>query len=126
MQRNFTKTEQQTARGVSLFAFLSDLDPYRFSVSEKGYLLDAENPDWVGDIKKNWWYNNNRNASHKNGNTIDWLMYVSGEQYTFPEAMNILLAYADGDNWRQYLRNNKPDNFVPVDSYDYGNDLPFN
>ena len=124
--KTFTKTEQQTARGVSLFAFLSDLDPYRFSVSERGYLLDSENPDWVGDIKKNWWYDNNKNASHKNGNVIDWLMYMS-EGYTFPEAMTILLTYADGGDWKQYLRNNKTEpGFVPVDSYYGDEDLPFN
>ena len=122
--KTFTKTEQQTARGVSLFAFLSDLDPYRFSVSERGYLLDAENPDWVCSIQRNWWYDNGKNPKQKNGNIIDWVML---EGYSFPEAMTILLTYADGGDWRQYLRNNKnePD-FVPVDSYYGDEELPFN
>ena len=120
-QRNFTKTEQQTARGVNLFSFLSDYDPYRFSVSDRGYLLDAENPQWVGDIRKNWWYNNDKNASHKNGNIIDWLMYCEGTGYSFPETMTILLCFAEGGDWRQHLRN-KDTGFTAVDD----EDLPFN
>ena len=120
MQHKFSKTEQQTARAVSMPLFLSDYDPYRFTLNNKGYLLDSENPDWVGDIRKNWWYDNNKTASHKNGNIIDWLMYMSGNSYSFPEAMSILLEYDSGGDWKQYLRNNE---FTPVD---YDEELPFN
>lgn len=123
MQYKFSKTEQQTARNVSLFSFLSDYDPHRFSVSDRGYLLDANDPNWVGDIRKNWWYNNEKNAVHKNGNIIDFMMYY--ENYNFPETMQILLAYANGEDWKQHLRNNRNNaGFTPVD-YDE-NDLPFN
>ena len=70
---------------------------------------------------KNWWYDNSENASHKNGNIIDWLMYMSGEYYSFPETMTILLAYTRGEEWWQYLRNYE-------NPFDYlkPEDLPFN
>ena len=119
MQHRFSKEEQNRARGVSLVLFLSDYDPYRFTLNNKGYLLDSENPDWVGDVRRNWWYDNAPNAIRKNGNIIDWVMYFSGENYSFPETMNILLEYANGGNWKQYLRNNDSD-------FDETADLPFN
>ena len=126
MQRRFSREEQNIARGVNLALFCGDYDAHRFTVTDKGYLLDSENPDWVYSISRLWWYDNSKNPKHgKNGNAIDWVM---NEGYTFPEAMTILLTYADGGDWRQYIRGNKiePD-FVPVDSYDYGDeDLPFN
>lgn len=122
MQRRFSKEEQTKARGVSLALFLSDYDPYRFTLNNKGYLLDSENLDWVGDVRRNWWYDNNPRAIRKNGNMIDWLMYLSGENYSFPESMTILTTYADGGDWRQYLRNysnNESD-------FDETADFPFN
>lgn len=123
MQRRFGREEQQTARAVSMPLFLSDYDAYRFTLNNKGYLLDSENPDWVGDVRKNWWYDNSKTASHKNGNMIDFLMYF--ENYSFPEAMNILLEYDAGGDWRQYLRNNNNNSgFTPVDYDEDG--LPFN
>lgn len=125
MQRRFSREEQNIARGVNLALLCGDYDPYRFTVTDKGYLLDNENPDWVYSISRLWWYDNGKNPKHgKNGNAIDWIM---SEGYTFPEAMTILLTYADGGDWKQYLRNNKTElDFVPVESYDYGDDLPFN
>ena len=124
MQRRFSKEEQEQARGVSLALFLSDYDPYRFTLNNKGYLLDTENPTWVGDVRRNWWYDNNPRAVRKNGNIIDWVMYLSGEPYSFPETMNILTIYADGGDWRQYLRNCNNDDY----DYDFDEtaDLPFN
>ena len=123
MQRRFSKEEQEQARGVSLALFLSDFDPYRFKLNNKGYLLDSYNSTWVGDVRRNWWYDNNPRAIRKNGNIIDWLMYISGESYSFPETMTILLEYANGGNWRRYLRNYKNSN---GSSYDEDEDLPFN
>ena len=104
-QRNFSKTEQNIARGVNLAIFCGDYDPYRFSISNKGYLLDSKNPNWVYDISRLWWYDNSKNPKQKNGNAIDWLMYYEG--YSFPETMRILLAYSSEDDWRQYLHNSQ-------------------
>lgn len=128
MQRRFSKEEQDQARGVSLPLFLSDYAPYRFTLNNRGYLLDSENPEWVGDVRRNWWYDNNPHAIRKNGNLIDWLMYLSGGAYSFPETMAILLEYANGGNWRQYLRNNKnePNDFVPVEIVYDADGCPFN
>ena len=44
---------------------------------------------------------NSKNPKYKNGNAIEWLMYYEG--YSFPETMQILLAYSSEDDWRQYL-----------------------
>lgn len=120
LQRRFSKQEQDRAREVSLPLFLSDYEPYRFVLNNKGYLLDSENPDWVGDVRRNWWYDNNPRAVHKNGNIIDWLMHFEG--YTFPETMNILLEYANHGDWRQYLRNNENND----NDFDEDEPLPFN
>ena len=120
LQRRFSKQEQDWARGVSLPLFLSDYEPYRFTLNDRGYLLDSKNPDWVGDVRRNWWYDNNPRAVHKNGNIIDWLMYF--EEYTFPETMNILLEYANRGDWRQYLKNNENNG----SDFDEDEELPFN
>jgi hypothetical protein len=123
VQRRFSREEQQTARGVSIIEFLTHFNCERFSVSKSGYLLDDENPGWVGDIFKNWWYDNSENPKQKNGNIIDWLIL---EGYSFPEAMTILLSFADGGNWEQYIKNNKKDaDFIPYNiEYDI-NGMPF-
>lgn len=120
LQRRFSKQEQDRAREVSLPLFLSDYEPYRFVLNNKGYLLDSKNPDWVGDVRRNWWYDNNPQAVHKNGNIIDWLMYFEG--YTFPETMNILLEYANRGEWRHYLRNNENND----SDFNEDEELPFN
>lgn len=120
LQRRFSKQEQDRARGVSLPLFLSDYEPYRFTLNDRGYLLDSKNPEWVGDVRRNWWYDNNPRAVHKNGNIIDWLMYFEG--YTFPETMNILLEYANRGDWRQYLKNNENNG----SDFDEDEELPFN
>ena len=122
MQHRFSKEEQSRARGVSLVLFLSDYDPYRFTLNNKGYLLDSENPNWVGDVRRNWWYDNATNATRKNGNIIDWVMYFSGENYSFPETMNILLEYANGGDWKQYLRNYENNDI----DFDETEEFPFN
>ena len=125
MQHRFNREEQAEARGVSLVLFLSDYDPYRFTLNNRGYLLDSKNPDWVGDVRRNWWYDNSPHAIRKNGNIIDWLMYFSGENYSFPETMNILLEYANGGDWKRYLRNRN--NYNNYDNgFDETADLPFN
>ncbi len=114
MQRRYSRQEQERARGVNLALFLTDYDiahgTKRFSVDKNGYIHDTDNEYWRGSVKQNWWYNNNptgyvTNGSGyvKNGNVIDWLMYLSDEKYSFPNAMNILLAYADGNDWIQYM-----------------------
>lgn len=120
LQRRFSKQEQDRARGVSLPLFLSDYEPYRFTLNDRGYLLDSKNPDWVGDVRRNWWYDNNPRAVHKNGNIIDWLMHFEG--YTFLETMNILLEYANRGDWGQYLKNNENNG----SDFDEDEELPFN
>ena len=125
MQRRFSKEEQEQVRRINISLFLVDYDiargTRRFSLDNKGYIRDEKNPQWVGNAMKNWWYDNSENASHKNGNIIDWLMYMSGEHYSFLETMTILLAYTRGEEWWQYLRNYE-------NPFDYlkPEDLPFN
>ena len=122
MYYKISRAEQDRARAVDLCEFLMMYDWSRFSESDSGYIFDLENPTWVGSTHANWWYDNAPNAEHKNGNIIDWLMYMSGENYTFQEAVKILLAYVDGGEWKTYLRRPKVDRFAHLKP----EDMPFN
>lgn len=97
IQYRFSKEQQQAARNVNMALFLMDYyAPYRYELDDKGYLLDTENPDWVGDVRNNHWFDNSFNAKHSHGNIIDYLMYF--EKYNFPDAMDMLLEYIERTN----------------------------
>ena len=125
MQHRFTKEEQDEVRKINMATFFIKYNEFctteRFYMNNKGYICDKENPKWVCNAARNWWYDNSENATRKNGNLIDWLMYLSGWSYSFPETMNILLAYTRGEEWWKGLRGNG-------NSFDYlkPEELPFN
>lgn len=97
MQRRFSKEEQQVARNVNMVLFLMDYyEPYRYELNERGFLLDNENKDWIGDVKNNHWFDNSLGAKHPHGNIIDYLMFFEG--CSFPDAMNTLLEYIERNN----------------------------
>lgn len=87
-----TTEEQDRARTVNLEAFLMDYDFERFEILERGYLVDKKT-GIVINCKKSWWYDNSPGASHKNGNVIDFLVYI--EKFDFTDAVIKLTAFAD-------------------------------
>lgn len=87
-----TTEEQDRARTVNLEAFLMDYDFERFDILERGYLVDKKT-GIVINCKKSWWYDNSPGSLHKNGNAIDFLVYVEG--YNFTDAVMKLLAFED-------------------------------
>ena len=109
MQHRFSKEEQNRARSVNLALFLTDYDiaygTQRFSMDAKGYIHDTIDENWICSVKNNHWFDNSPKTLIKHGNAIDWVMYRADEQYSFKEAMTLLLAYADGNDWKQYLKN---------------------
>ena len=109
MTKLYSNEEMQKARNINLALFLIDFyDPYRYELNDRGYLLDAENPDWVGDVRNNHWYDNSPNAKHPHGNIIDYLMFF--ENCTFRDAMSTLMEYVERNAENQENNNDDFEN----------------